>query len=287
MPELECRTRRAPRCRSSFASRSSPWPRLVLLRCALAYATIARGSVAEAADIGVLGLSTALCDMGEQPPVALGDPIRLCLFLSSSPVQRMIFQIKVEQYAQLSLKGSQAKALKALDHVGGLVHTWAAVSSTSAAKPLDCTSRNDIDSRGHHVSCPQVYASTKHAAQVVNLVINLQEGKVSSFAWDNGCAGCASSQCMRSHKHLQENTTVDEADVQEFEQGTCGADFKGCVASGMACDLKVYVTWAGTDKHGQNALSAGMRLSKFTGATLKSLYASLDEKYKELTAKAR
>merc|ERR1712176_167566 len=78
--------------------------------------------------VGRFGRANPLCDVGEQKPVALGDPVKLCIFLSTTPVQRMIFQIKVEQYAQLVLKGSQAKALAALTRDTRPVHAWAAVS---------------------------------------------------------------------------------------------------------------------------------------------------------------
>merc|ERR1719203_2356490 len=131
-----------------------------------------------------------MCSLGDQKPVAVGDPVMLCIFLSTRPVQKMVFQIKVEQYAQLVLKGSQAKALKALKNDGMAIHTWAAVSHEEAAKPLDCRNGADMELRGNHVSCPQVYASSSHAAQLVNLVVNLEDGHISSFAWDNACAGC-------------------------------------------------------------------------------------------------
>ena len=38
------------------------------------------------------------------------------------------------------------------------------------------------------------------------------------------------------------------------------------------CDLKVYVTWAGTDANGRSLVSAGLRFSRFRQFQVASLY---------------
>lgn len=223
------------------------------------------------------------CHLGDQPPVEIGGSLKLCFFLSTSPPKKMVFQIKVDEYAQLVLQGSQAQALTALgasqeaSNGSAPVHTWVAASGSESVEPLDCGNVTDVDRRSGRVSCPQIFASSNHVAQVVNLVVNLRDGRISSFAWDNGCQGCGAAECMRSHKSLA--IGVGRGGGDTFNQGTCGRGFSGCRQQGLACDLKVLITFAGTDRHGTNALSAGMRLSKFTGYTLASLYQKMNDKY--------
>lgn len=225
------------------------------------------------------------CSVGAQRPVAVGDSVVLCVFLSTVPPLKMVFKIKVEEYAQLQLKGSQAKALSALrTRSAPPVHVWVAASQTEeTAEPLDCSGGSEdpeVQRRRSFASCPQVYATPTHVAQPLSLVVNLRDGMISSFAWDNGCAGCGESSCMKSQKRLHAST--GKVDGGAFSQGSCGAGFAGCAVAGLACDLKVFVTWAGTDKHGRYAHSAGMRLSKFTGHTLSSLYQKMSEKYSKV-----
>jgi len=131
--------------------------------------------------------------------------------------------------------------------------------------------------RRNSVSCPQIYASKDASAQLTNLVVNLQHGEVSSFSWDDNCHGCDSSSCLQSSKSLTHESFSEESKF--FEGGTCSQASDTCSGNSLACDLKVFVTWAGTDKDGRNLISAGSRLSKLTGPTLSSLYNSMKTSY--------
>lgn len=53
-----------------------------------------------------------------------------------------------------------------------------------------------------NVSCPQIYASGTHVAHLTNLVVNMRDGVISSFAWDNGCQGCGDDECMWSSTYV-------------------------------------------------------------------------------------
>lgn len=222
-----------------------------------------------------LSAGSPLCNLGEQPPVAIGDPLLLCVFLSTHPPRKMIFRVKVEEYAELLLKGSLG--LIDAEHQQFPVSTWVTMSSTDAALPLDCSHGGDADARLALASCPQIYASSTHTAPLLSLVVNLRNGVVSSFAWDNSCAGCGPDACIHSSKFF--NPISGEYGGGTFEQGTCSQALLGC---GWECDLKIFVTWAGTDKNGRHATSAGMRLSKFTGYTLSSLYERMSNNYDEV-----
>ncbi len=54
------------------------------------------------------------------------------------------------------------------------------------------------------------------------------------------------------------------------EGGVCALEFDQCKDG--VCDLKVFVTWAGTDREGRNAVSAGFRFTRFAGYSVGSMY---------------
>eukprot|EP00747_Dinoflagellata_sp_TGD_P166099 gnl/TRDRNA2_/TRDRNA2_188367_c0_seq1.p1 gnl/TRDRNA2_/TRDRNA2_188367_c0~~gnl/TRDRNA2_/TRDRNA2_188367_c0_seq1.p1 ORF type:complete len:297 (-),score=44.08 gnl/TRDRNA2_/TRDRNA2_188367_c0_seq1:98-988(-) len=228
-----------------------------------------------------------VCNMGGQPPVAIGDDVMLCVFVLAPPLgsKKMVFKLKVEEHASLLLQGSERLAL---GEPGNLtapaqpIHAWVAASQEAPALPLDCTSPSDMDARGGIVSCPQVYASRSHISQLTNLVVNMRDGVLQSFVWDNGCDACGPARCMDSWKSLDLSTGVGGPDV--FEQGTCGQEHIQCAPADVACDLNIFVTWYGTDKDGRNARSAGTRLSRFTGPTLRSVYDSTADKYSKASS---
>lgn len=192
----------------------------------------------------------------------------------------MAFQVRAEEYAELLLEGSQQYAS---GNDSAPLHAWISTSAASAAVPLDCADSSDVAQRGGVASCPQVYAAGGHLVRLVNVVINLRDGNISSFAWDNGCAGCGPSDCMESSKSL--DLATGAVGGQVFDQGTCGQRVENCPSNPQACDLRVFVTWAGTDRNGRNAVSAGMRLSKFTGYTMKSLYESMAHGYHQVASR--
>lgn len=207
------------------------------------------------------------CSLGNVPAAALGDTVPLCVFLSTSPPRKMAFRVKVDASAELLLRGSRLIAA----NQSAPVNAWVTASQASAAYPLDCADRADIDSRMHEASCPQVYFVSDDVAPIVSLVISMEEGKITSFAWDNECQNCGPLSCMESPRNL--NRTDFAPGGGSLLRGTCGANVADC--SGDGCDLRVFVTWAGTDSGGRHAMSAGMRLSKFTGYTFGSVYDSV------------
>lgn len=154
------------------------------------------------------------------------------------------------------------------------VHAWVATSSKSPAFPLDCSSDDDGKDRGGAVSCPQVFASASHIANLVSLVVNVREGVIHSFFWDNGCEACGPTRCVSSALSLDPGTMLP-GETKE-KDGACGRTHVQCGQPGVACDLNVLVTWAGTDKNGRHLQSAGRRLSRFGGQTVASVYETVD-----------
>lgn len=211
-----------------------------------------------------------MCGFGIYTDLALGDPIRLCVFVSTAPIRKMVFMLKVDEYAKALLHGS---ARLAVANQSSPLYTWVATSQTSAAYPLDCDNAEDVRNRSSQATCPQLYAGSSKVAELLSLVITLDKGRITSLDWDNGdvangCAGCGPSFCMYSSKSLNLSSWLGGPSY--FDQGSCGFDLNSCTED--KCNLSVLVTWVGTDRDGRNAVSAGIRLSKFTGYTLNSLY---------------
>lgn len=82
-------------------------------------------------------------------------------------------------------------------------------------------------------------------------VIVLDGGKVSEIIWDKGCYSCSGDACIDKN---------------------CGIKASECTTDSELCDLKIFVSWYGTDSDGDFLLSAGMRLSQFTSESASSYY---------------
>ncbi|CAE8597820.1 unnamed protein product [Polarella glacialis] len=222
----------------------------------------------------------ASCDIGDLYSVAIGDAVKFCVFLSTTPPRKMVFEVKVEEYAELLLQGSEQFINATTTQP---MYTWVAITQKKDALPLNCASGGDMANRSSLVSCPQIYATPDRVAPLVNLVVNLREGQISSFAWDNGCVGCGPSSCMKGSNSFDMQSGV--AGNSQFEQGTCGQKIGSCAGKDKVCSLKIFVTWAGTDRNGRNLVSAGLRLSKLSGATLGSLYDSMQTDYNQVVSR--
>lgn len=95
---------------------------------------------------------------------------------------------------------------------------------------------------------------------VMNLMIQLDQGKVSNYFWRNTCLGCSGNDVVNTceTKSLT-STIINPADTSSTTTATynqenckrtkCSADFKDC-------DLRIYVTWSGLDSEGKNLLSS-------------------------------
>jgi len=206
----------------------------------------------------------------------------------SSWLRTLLFFFRVQTYGSLigdcHLQNSAAKLEASAGAQSGPptceeglthdVHAWVATSSKSPAFPLDCSSDDDGKDRGGAVSCPQVFASASHIANLVSLVVNVREGVIHSFFWDNGCEACGPTRCVSSALSLDPGTMLP-GETKE-KDGACGRTHVQCGQPGVACDLNVLVTWAGTDKNGRHLQSAGRRLSRFGGQTVASVYETVD-----------
>lgn len=214
------------------------------------------------------------CSLGVSGSYSVGNQVMLCIFLSTNPVQKLIFRLKVDEFSSLMLRGSSQRS--AANSSRQPVYAWVTSTMGDAdATPLNCADGNDIRSRGDMTSCPQIYSSASYIATLHSLVVNFVNGKVRGFAWDNGCEDCGPQSCMRPSKFFAVNTSTPSGDT--FAAGVCSKEKVKCSLDASSnCDMAIVVTWAGTDSAGKNLLSAGRRLSQFRGYTLKSMYETAD-----------
>lgn len=225
----------------------------------------------------------ASCLHGQDAHTAyeLGGMAVLCVFVSSRDSkgvlgQKQAFRVKVDEYASLTLRGSFAKAMENTNSAP--TYTWTAMGGSKDAAPQDCASTGTAGF-GVPVSCPQLYMDGGKVVPFVNLVVNLNRGVIQSLVWDNMCAGCLASDCELSSSAL-------DADLVPVGGPLLGADMCASTAGSKVQDLKVFVTWAGTDSNGLVARSATLRFTQFAGYSLgdmwkwtQSVYDDLSEAY--------
>lgn len=173
------------------------------------------------------------------------------------------------------------------------------ITVNATAQPYTFYVTFDIASHGAFSPFPRVYkklvympdrqggaTATIYTVPTYTVIIKLDQGKVTDIGWDDGCFFCAENtdECM--HTGLDTNYTAEIPSV----------DFRGCrkshtecypdtmpVANSTdanvtlaqtGCDLKVFVTWTGTDKNGQFLRSASKRFSRYRQFGIATLYQS-------------
>ena len=81
---------------------------------------------------------------------------------------------------------------------------------------------------------------------IFSIVVNIDNGKVSDVAWDNGCWDCT-SMCYLDKINVNSSQSICRINP-------CNTTQNG---STTACDPKIYVSWIGTDSNGNHMNSAG------------------------------
>lgn len=98
------------------------------------------------------------------------------------------------------------------------------------------------------------------AVPVYTVIIAATNGIIDSVVFDEGCFFCeeASASCIGNVfvNATQSVPTVASSSFKSCSQ-SCGA------STGSECDLKLFVTWTGTDSAGAYFQSANLRFSRF------------------------
>ena len=98
-------------------------------------------------------------------------------------------------------------------------------------------------------------------APIVNLVVTLADGKVSSLVWSNSCY---EDQCC------DWNDCKDTSLPTQAPGSERNCMIIGCDSTQTSCDTQVYVTWKGVDRDGRDLVSDNFRLTGFTDFGVRS-----------------
>lgn len=145
--------------------------------------------------------------------------------------------------------------------------------------------------------CVPNAASFITTVPLYTVIIGLDRGKVSYIAWDDGCFFCTASgpDCVPTAVNVNgtDTTVVSDSSLTGCRQSldsaysppqdNCypAATIPSNATSGNAtvstnvttpCDLKVFVTWTGTDSNGKFLTSAGQRFSRYRSFGVANLY---------------
>jgi hypothetical protein len=129
------------------------------------------------------------------------------------------------------------------------------------------------------------------------VIIGMDRGKVSYIAWDDGCFFCTASgpDCVDTAVNVNgtETGVVSDSSLMGCRQtldssysppqDNCypaatipsnSSDGNSTVSTNVTtpCDLKVFVTWTGTDSNGKFLTSAGQRFSRYRSFGVANLY---------------
>lgn len=112
-------------------------------------------------------------------------------------------------------------------------------------------------------------ASAVKTVPVYTVIVSAEQGVIDSVVFDEGCYACdPEGTTCTGNVYVNASSSVPTVAGSQFRSctSTCSA------TSGSACDLKVFVTWTGTDANGAYFESANLRLSRFRQFGIGSLY---------------
>ena len=115
----------------------------------------------------------------------------------------------------------------------------------------------------------------KRVFNQLNLVVFLTSGKITSLKWDIGCYGCEDTDRCANDLVSSFNKWDDDGTSEDSEYKHSNCYVPECQETDTTCDLKVYVSWMGTDANDHYMISAGQRLSAFSNQNIGSLLESM------------
>lgn len=145
--------------------------------------------------------------------------------------------------------------------------------------------------------CDPTAASMIQTVPLYTVIIGMNRGEIEYIAWDDGCFFCAENgaDCISTALNLNGTAEVNDRGLrgcrQEMDtsksppQDSCYPTVDTSVGNSTnatasvsganvtsPCDLKVFVTWTGTDRHGKFMRSSGQRFSRYRAFGVASLY---------------
>ena len=119
---------------------------------------------------------------------------------------------------------------------------------------------------------PYISGTTGKVVNVHSLVISMEEGVVSGYFWDTACNGCEDTAACQSvqTEWFQSPTEGIRSATNSYCVNSCSSS-----ATDTACDLKIFVTWVGTDVKSKYLESANYRISNFKRQNIEQVFSSM------------
>jgi hypothetical protein len=174
--------------------------------------------------------------LADDKSYATKDSIVLCLFFNDSktaPV-KVVYQPVIDVFEALQVKGLYDNFR---DNIEGNLEVTAMADGKR--------------------SRPAIFKKNLEVAQILNLIVVLDEGKIDALEWRNSCfdeSSCRPDDCKDT------SLTYNELD---YSERNC---FKSdcAVAEQYDCDSQVFLTWIGRDNDRDDCTSDNYRISGFT-----------------------
>lgn len=248
-----------------------------------------------------------LCNFSTPTNPVIGTIYPLCVFMMSGPsgdptspqyvppqIQSIAFGVSVDTYSMLNLAGSYAQFNLPLSDQDNL-YAWMTGVNTSAAWPRECGLQEGVTptftsvENGTVQSCPQLVTTVSNTIPVASVVAVMDKGQLVNLTWDNQCQTCpvTSDLCMAGNQALTigegvkktQYLTANAFSSIAVDNKMCGVSQTQCNSttntSGINCDLRILLSWSGTDSKGKRLLSSNLRLTQFSGASVGSMWNSI------------
>jgi hypothetical protein len=109
----------------------------------------------------------------------------------------------------------------------------------------------------------------------MHLVVTLEYGKIKGFRWEQGLKGCAHMEDGNAQYSFKQ-TFQDFVTGKEKTIDSKYCSIPYCKAGNeKACNMKIFVSWEGTDENLHYMVSASSRLENFDRWGIQKMYESM------------
>jgi hypothetical protein len=235
---------------------------------------------------------TSACFPDDGTLVTVGEETSVCLLLSRLEWGAHAGNSNSGEFhtVKASLKADEFSVIKTSNSWTGV--SYADDKAMIDLKISDSTAGNGLGVAVGSLGMPSYQKAYRLVASstssvtfpVLMAVIRVEEGKVMDITWDDTCDWCSADRCAANTYNYKGEAVLTDSKACYFPDDECvragtatQVPYLGNqitqIESKPECDLKVYVTWTGTDSKGFHFLSAATRFSRLNEAQVKSIVA--------------
>lgn len=269
---------------------------------AAAVATLAAPAVASDSPQPFTYPFTACEVPGASRSLAAGETTYVCLNING--VVTSIYNVVVDSFHAVALQGSNYAMptgagfmQEGVGWVSNITVPFNTTQNTVFYSVFDLASHN-IFSLYPRVYKKITYSPVEQGSASADIstipvwtaIIKMDNGVVTDIGWDDGCFFCAENGADCVNNAVDVNGTAEIVSdalrscrepsatcyppTQPLPNGTASGSVAQQNLTDTGCDLKVFLTWTGTDRKGQFLRSAGKRFSRFRQFGIATMYQS-------------